>query len=74
MTEISLAWLLTKVTAPIMGITQIHQIDAAIHATQLKLKPEDLSYLEEKYQPHALSGIMAQNTKYTKDQKQVWTQ
>ncbi|WEV48908.1 aldo/keto reductase [Acinetobacter sp. ESL0695] len=73
MTEISLAWLLTKVTAPVMGITQIHQIDAAIHATQLKLKPEDLSYLEEKYQPHALSGIMAQNTKYTKDQKQVWT-
>ena len=62
MTEISLAWLLTKVTAPVVGITKKYQIDDAVNAVNLQLKQEDIDYLEERYQPHFLSGVMAQNT------------
>ncbi|WP_437888436.1 aldo/keto reductase [Phytobacter sp. V91] len=73
MTEISLAWLLKKVTAPVVGATQKQHIDGAVNALKLELKDEDIRYLETCYQPHFLSGVMAQNTPRTKDQKQVWT-
>lgn len=73
MTEISLAWLLTKVTAPVVGATKKQQIDDAVHAVDRVLSLDDIQYLEECYQPHRLSGIMAPNTVRTKDQKQVWT-
>lgn len=73
MTEISLAWLLTKVTSPVVGATKKHHVDGAVKAVNLQLKPEEIGYLEESYQPHFLTGIMAQNTPQTKDIKQVWT-
>ncbi len=73
MTEVSLAWLLTKTTAPVVGATQKHHIDGAVNAVKLQLSPEDIDYLEACYQPHALTGIMAQNSPKTKDTKQVWT-
>lgn len=73
MTEISLAWLLTKVTSPVVGATQKHHVDGAVNAVTLQLSQEELRYLEACYQPHLLSGIMAQNTPQTKDAKQVWT-
>ena len=52
MTEISLAWLLIKVTAPVIGATQKHHVDGAVNAVALQLSPEDIRYLEEAYQPH----------------------
>ena len=61
MTEISLAWLLTKVTAPVVGATKPHHIDGAVHAVDLELTPEEIAYLEEPYVPHKLVGVMAQN-------------
>ena len=61
MTEVSLAWLLTKVTSPVAGATKMHHIDGAVKATELILTPEEINYLEEPYQPHALAGVMAQN-------------
>lgn len=61
MTEVSLAWLLTKVTAPVVGATKISQIDGMVNATNLKLSSEDCLYLEELYTPHKLVGVMAQN-------------
>ena len=61
MTEISLAWLLTKVTAPVVGATQKHHIDGAVKAVDLVLSEEEIHYLEECYQPHSLTGVMAQN-------------
>lgn len=73
MTEISLAWLLTKVTSPVVGATKKHHVDGAVNAVNIQLKPEEIRYLEESYQPHLLTGIMAQNTPKTKDIKQVWT-
>ena len=61
MTELSLAWLLTKVTAPVVGATKLHHIEGAAKATELALSPEECAYLEEPYLPHALAGVMAKN-------------
>ena len=63
MTEISLAWLLTKVTAPIVGATKISHVDGAVRAVNLVLLQEEIDYLEELYIPHELAGVMAQNGK-----------
>lgn len=61
MTEISLAWLLTKVTSPVVGATKVHHIDGAVAAVDLNLSQEDITYLEELYTPHELVGVMAYN-------------
>lgn len=63
MTEISLAWLLTKVTSPIVGATKVSQVEGMVKAVDLTLSDEDISYLEELYIPHQLVGVMAQNSK-----------
>lgn len=63
MTEISLAWLLTKVTSPIVGATKVSQVEGMAKAVDLTLLDEDISYLEELYIPHQLVGVMAQNSK-----------
>ncbi len=63
MTEVSLAWLLTKVTAPVVGATKKTHVDGAVNATKLKLSESEIDYLEELYVPHALVGVMAQNGK-----------
>ena len=62
MTEISLAWLLTKVTAPIVGTTKLSHVEGMAKAADLCLTREEIDYLEEPYVPHALVGVMAQNT------------
>lgn len=73
MTEISLAWLLTRVTAPVVGATKKQHIEGAVKALNIRLSQDEIHYLETCYQPHALSGVMAQNRAETKDKKQVWT-
>ena len=72
MTEISLAWLLTKVESPIVGATKFHHIDGAVKAVDLQLSTDDVNYLEELYIPHKLSGVMAQNKPNSKKDSQVW--
>ena len=59
MTEVSLAWLLTKVTAPVVGATKRHHVEGAVKATALALTPEEIAWLEEPYVPHRLVGMMA---------------
>ena len=61
MTEIALAWLLSKTTAPIVGATKPQHIDGAVKAVNLILTEEEINYLEELYVPHCLVGVMAQN-------------
>lgn len=61
MTEISLAWLLTKVASPVVGATQKHHVDGAVAAVDLELQAEEIARLEECYVPHNLVGIMATN-------------
>ena len=73
MTEISLAWLLTKVTAPVVGATKLHHIEGAAKAADLLLTPEEIAYLEEPYVPHNLVGVMAQNTPAAEGEHHVWS-
>ncbi|MBQ6035808.1 MAG: aldo/keto reductase, partial [Lachnospiraceae bacterium] len=73
MTEISLAWLLTKVTAPVVGATKLHHIEGAAKAVDLELSAEECSYLEEPYVPHPLAGVMAQNKRVNAKEKHVWS-
>ena len=61
MTEVSLAWLLTKVTAPVVGATKLHHIEGAVKAVELALTDEEIASLEAPYVPHPLAGVMAQN-------------
>ena len=61
MTEVSLAWLLTKVTSPVVGATKMHHIEGAAKAVEFELTAEEITYLEEPYVPHELAGVMAQN-------------
>ncbi len=63
MTEISLAWLLTKVASPVVGATKLSHVDGAVKAVDLELTDNEINYLEELYIPHALVGVMAQNGK-----------
>lgn len=73
MTEIALAWLLTKVAAPIVGATKLHHVDAPAKAVDFKLTEKEILYLEEPYVAHALVGVMAQNKPETSNEKKVWS-
>ena len=73
MTEISLAWLLTKVTAPVVGATKMRHIEGAVKAVGLTLTQEEIAYLEEPYIPHRLVGVMAQNTPAAAREQHVWS-
>ena len=72
MTEISLAWLETKVTSPIVGATKYHPVDGAANSVELKLTKDDINYLEELYTPHKLVGVMADNNQKLNEDKKVW--
>lgn len=61
MTEISLAWLLTKVASPVVGATKKHHVDGAVSAVDITLSGQEIAYLEELYIPHRLVGIMSSN-------------
>ncbi len=73
MTEVSLAWLLGKVTSPVVGATKIRHIEGAAKAADLELTPEETAYLEEPYVPHPLAGVMAQNRPAAAKEKHVWS-
>ena len=73
MTEVSLAWLLTKVTSPVVGATKFHHIEGAANAVDLELTEDEIKYLEEPYVPHALAGVMAQNRPSNAKEKHVWS-
>lgn len=73
MTEISLAWLLTKAAAPVAGATKLHHIEGAARAVELSLTGEEIAYLEEPYLPHRLVGVMAQNTVAAASKPHVWS-
>lgn len=73
MTEVALAWLMTKTASPIAGATKLSHVEDAAKASELVLGSDELAYLEEPYVPHALVGVMAQNTPAAANKKQVWT-
>jgi aryl-alcohol dehydrogenase (NADP+) len=52
--QVALAWLLRQpaVTAPIIGVSKLEQLEQAIGALDLKLSDDDVRRLEEPYLPH----------------------
>jgi aryl-alcohol dehydrogenase (NADP+) len=57
-TQVALAWLLAQpgVTAPIVGASKLPHLDAAVEALTITLSPEDMTFVEEPYQPHRVLG------------------
>jgi 1-deoxyxylulose-5-phosphate synthase len=51
--QIALAWLLAKpaVTAPVVGVSKLEQLDQLVAATEIVLEPADITYLEALYRP-----------------------
>ncbi|KAJ7080450.1 Aldo/keto reductase [Mycena epipterygia] len=51
MSQVSLAWLMAKdgVTAPVVGTTSLEKLDDLIGALDVKLTPEEMTYLEAPY-------------------------
>ena len=72
MSEVSLGWLLTKVTSPVVGSTKKHHVTGAVDSVDLKLTKDDIEYLEELYVPHKLVGVMADNKVSASDDDKVW--
>ncbi len=71
MSDVSLAWLLSKVASPIVGATKLHHIENAVRSVDIALTEDEVNYLEEAYMPHNLSGVLAQNRK-NMTVKPVW--
>jgi aryl-alcohol dehydrogenase-like predicted oxidoreductase len=57
--QVALAWMLSKavVTAPIIGATKPGHIEDAAAAVSVKLSAEEITRLEELYQPHPVLGF-----------------
>ena len=51
--QVAVAWLLGKpgVTAPVVGVSKISQLDQLVAATEITLDESDIAYLEEPYRP-----------------------
>ncbi|MFP6774434.1 MAG: aldo/keto reductase [Alphaproteobacteria bacterium] len=51
--QIAVAWLLHKpeITAPVVGVSKISQLDQLVAATKITLDESDIIYLEELYKP-----------------------
>ncbi|MEQ8447668.1 MAG: aldo/keto reductase [Pelagibacterium sp.] len=56
--EIALSWLLHKpgISAPVVGATKPHHLEAALAAVDISLEPDEVAYLEEPYVPRPISG------------------
>jgi len=56
--QVALAWLLAKpvVTAPIIGVSKMPQLDDALAALDIRLEPDEIARLEQPYQPHVVLG------------------
>jgi aryl-alcohol dehydrogenase (NADP+) len=56
--QIALAWLLQQpgIAAPIIGASQMYQLEEAIAALDITLSEAECTYLEEPYQPHPILG------------------
>ena len=58
MTTIAIAWELTKVTAPVVGVTKPGRIGDIVAACDMHLNDDEMAYLDELYVPHRLVGVM----------------
>ena len=58
MAQLALAWMLHKpeITAPIIGASKPGHLEDAVAALTVTLSPDELTFLEECYQPHPVLG------------------
>lgn len=62
MSQIAIAWQWAKgVASPIIGATKAEYFDDAVKSLDIKLKEEDIAYLEELYVPHHIVGAIDKN-------------
>jgi len=56
--QVGLAWLLQQpgITAPIIGVTKLEQLDDLLPALDLRLSADERQRLEAPYQPHPILG------------------
>ena len=73
MTAVSLAWLMAKGAVPVVGMTKPRHVEGAVDASALTLTEAEIAWLEEPYVPHALVGVMAQNTTTAAKEPHVWS-
>ena len=52
--QVALAWVLQQpgITAPIVGVTKLEQLDQLVGALEVKLESSELSILSDAYRPH----------------------
>ncbi|HWG03323.1 MAG TPA: aldo/keto reductase [Trebonia sp.] len=57
--QVALAWLLRNpaVTSPIVGVTKPSHLADALAAVDVTLDDDEVAYLEEPYEPHAVAGF-----------------
>ncbi|HWF75862.1 MAG TPA: aldo/keto reductase [Caulobacteraceae bacterium] len=58
--QVAIAWMLSKpaVTAPIVGVTKPHHLDAPLAAVENPLTEEEIAELEAPYAPQAIIGAL----------------
>ena len=56
--QVALAWVLRNpvVTAPIVGVTRPEQLEDAIGALSIELTEDEVTALEQPYEPHSIAG------------------
>ena len=57
--QVATAWILARpgVTAPIIGASKMPHLEDALAALELHLSADDMTFLEEPYQPHPVLGF-----------------
>ena len=56
MSHVALAWIIQQNTIPIVGFSNTSRLDEAVEVKGKKLTDEEIKYLEEPYEPKAISG------------------
>lgn len=56
MSQVTLAWTLKRVTAPIIGFSSVGRLDETLSARGKELTAEEEAYLEEPYKPVEIEG------------------
>lgn len=56
MAMVGLAWINTKVDAPIVGLGSVKRVEEALAAAEKRLEPEEVQYLEGLYVPRVIIG------------------
>jgi aryl-alcohol dehydrogenase-like predicted oxidoreductase len=56
--QIAYAWVATRrgITAPIVGISKLHQFDDAVAALEVQLSADDVALMEAPYEPKRVAG------------------